>query len=162
MARKALHGFPGVRRWEETADVVQNTLLRVHRALDRQVPATAREFLGFAAMLIRRELITLLRHHHGPEGHGAHHDSCGGAPGSGAHPADAAPAPDRLELWARFHECIDGLPDEEREVFALVWYHDLEQQEVARLLGISESTVKRRWRQARLALAERCGGTLLE
>src|ERR1041384_6179500 len=63
MAHKALQGFPGVRRWEQTVDVVQNTLLRLHRSLQSQVPATAREFFGFAAMLIRRELITLLRHY---------------------------------------------------------------------------------------------------
>jgi RNA polymerase sigma-70 factor (ECF subfamily) len=162
MAHKALQRFPGVRRWEETPDVVQNTLLRVQRALQSQVPASAREFFGFAAMLIRRELITLLRHYYGPQGPGTHHDSQGGELGSSDHPAAPAAEPDRLEQWAQFHECIDGLPEEEREVFTLVWYHGLEQQEIAQLLVISESTVKRRWRAARLHLAERFGGTLLE
>jgi RNA polymerase sigma-70 factor (ECF subfamily) len=162
MAHKALRSFPGVHRWEQTSDVVQNTLLRVHKSLQQQVPGTVREFFGFAAMLMRRELITLLRHYHGPEGHGARHDSQGGEPGAADHHADPAPDPERLTQWARFPECIEGLPALEREVFTLVWYHNLEQLEVAQVLGVSESTVKRHWRQARLLLAERLGRDFLE
>jgi RNA polymerase sigma factor (sigma-70 family) len=162
MVHKALRGFPGVARWEQTPDVVQNTLLRINQALQNQVPATVREFFGFATLLIRRELITLLKHYYGPQGLGAHHDSQGGEWSSSAHPADLGPDPERLAQWARFHECIDGLPAEEREVFSLVWYHNLEQHEVAQVLSMSPSTVKRRWRQARLHLAECFGGELLE
>jgi RNA polymerase sigma factor (sigma-70 family) len=162
MVAKALRGFPGVRRWESTSDVVQHTLLRLNGALKGRSFASPREFFGFAAMLIRRELISLLRHYSGPQGMGAHHESVGGELGSADHPAAPAADHSRLEQWAKFHESIEDLPEKEREVLTLVWYHGLEQQEVAQVLEVSESTVKRRWRAARLSLAERFGGALLE
>ena len=53
---------------------------------------------------------------------------------------------------------METLPAEEREVLDLVWYGGLTQIEAAALLGISEPTVKRRWRAARLRLHEAMGG----
>jgi RNA polymerase sigma-70 factor (ECF subfamily) len=162
MVEKALRGFPGVGRWERTSDVVQNTLLRLNRALQGRTFASARELFGFAAMLSRRELVSLLRHYYGPQGPGTHHESQGGELGSSDHPASPAADHGRLEQWARFHEGVDDLPGEEREVFILAWYFELGQQEIARMLEVSERTVKRRWRAARLLLAERFGKGLLE
>ncbi len=162
MVHKALQGFPGVRHREQTPDVLQNTLLRVHRSLQKQKFATSREFFGFAGMLIRRELITLLRHYHGPQGPGTHEQSPVGELSSSDHPAIPASDPARLEQWALFHESVDGFPEDVREVFALVWYHGLEQQDIAQVLGVSLKTVKRRWRQARVSLADRFGEALLE
>jgi hypothetical protein len=45
-----------------------------------------------------------------------------------------------------------GSPMEEREVFDLLWYHALTQAEAAELLQVTDRTVKRRWRSARLRL----------
>ena len=48
----------------------------------------------------------------------------------------------------------------EREVFDLLWYHGLTQDEAAALIGVSVRTVKSRWRSARLRIAEALGGEL--
>src|SRR5438270_11169773 len=62
LTRKMLKGFPGVKRYAETDDVLQNSLLRLLRALDDVQPTSTREFLGLAATQIRRELLDLARH----------------------------------------------------------------------------------------------------
>jgi RNA polymerase sigma-70 factor (ECF subfamily) len=49
---------------------------------------------------------------------------------------------------------IDGLPEDEREVFDLVGIQGLTHSETAAVIGVSEKTVQRRLNRARLLLAE--------
>jgi RNA polymerase sigma-70 factor (ECF subfamily) len=49
---------------------------------------------------------------------------------------------------------IEGLPEDEREVFDLVGIQGLTHGEVAAVVGVSEKTVQRRLNRARLLLAE--------
>src|SRR5215510_1466765 len=55
----------------------------------------------------------------------------------------------------RMLEVIEGLPEDEREVFDLVGIQGLTHGEVATVVGVSEKTVQRRLNRARLLLAER-------
>ena len=72
------------------------------------------------------------------------------ADASAAHYIDHSPADDAsLDRWTLFHEAITRLPDDEREVFHLVWYLGADQKTIAGLVGCSERTVKSRWRAAR-------------
>src|SRR5262245_52347674 len=73
LTRKMLKGYPGVHRWEETDDVLQNAMLRLCRALRDVTPPTAHDYFRLAAVQVRRELIDLARHYYGPQGPGAHH-----------------------------------------------------------------------------------------
>jgi RNA polymerase sigma-70 factor (ECF subfamily) len=66
---------------------------------------------------------------------------------TGDEPKDAAE-------WTEFHQHVDALPDEEKEVVNLLWYEGLTQEEAGKLLGISLRTVKRRWHSARTKLYE--------
>src|SRR5262249_3315359 len=50
---------------------------------------------------------------------------------------------------------IEGLPEDEREVFDLVGIQGLTHAEAATVVGVSEKTVKRRLNRARFLLAER-------
>jgi RNA polymerase sigma-70 factor (ECF subfamily) len=52
-------------------------------------------------------------------------------------------------------EAIEGLPEDEREVFDLVGIQGLTHVEAATVVGVSEKTVQRRLNRARLLLAER-------
>jgi RNA polymerase sigma-70 factor (ECF subfamily) len=165
LAGRMLSRFPNVRRWEDTDDVLQNALLRVDHLLGRVELASVRDYLRLAAENIRRELLDLARHHYGPHGHGAHHASPRPAPGReageagpGDPPADSSDEPCRLAGWGEFHERVTALGEPDREVFDLLWYHDLTQDEAAEVLGVSLSTVKRRWQSARLSLMEAFGG----
>jgi RNA polymerase sigma factor (sigma-70 family) len=53
---------------------------------------------------------------------------------------------------------VERLPEEYREVFGLIWYNGLTHEEVAEVLGVSVRIVKRRWQEARIALARALGG----
>ena len=164
LTRKMLKGFPGVHRWEQTDDVLQNAILRLSRALRDVTPPSSRDFFRLAAVQIRRELIDLARHHSGPQGLGANLISnLGGDASASLNPADHADVtydPSRLAEWTEFHRQVEALSDAEREVVDLLFYQGLQQAEAAAVLGVSERTVKRRWQSARLALHEALGGRL--
>jgi RNA polymerase sigma-70 factor (ECF subfamily) len=165
LTRKMLRSYARVRRWEETDDVFQNATLRLYRALGEVCPTGPADFFRLAALNIRRELLDLARHYYGPRGLGAHHESAArpDSPGDSAsdeEPASPSTGPDQLAAWAEFHEKVERLPDEEREVFDLLWYQELSQAEAASLLGVSERTIKRRWQSARLNLHQALDGVL--
>ncbi|MEO2017872.1 MAG: ECF-type sigma factor, partial [Fuerstiella sp.] len=64
LAAKMLSGFPGVRRWEETDDVLQRALIRLCDSLDHVEVDDIDGFFRFAATQMRRELIDLARHYY--------------------------------------------------------------------------------------------------
>jgi RNA polymerase sigma factor (sigma-70 family) len=160
LARKMLRGFPRVHRWADTADVLQNALLRLLRALEQVKPGSMRDFFGLVAEQMRRELLDLARHFNGPRGLGVNHgreppnsDSSVGP----NEPADHADDPDDLARWTRFHEAVEHLPAEEREVVGLVFYHGWTQVQVAELFGVTVRTVQRYWQAALVQLREGAG-----
>lgn len=156
LTRKMLRRFPGVARWCQTGDVMQGAQVRLLRALGQCRPAGPREFFALSSQMLRRELIDLLRHYHGPQGAAAHHDS---QPAEGGpDPADQADDPAALSGWAELHRRIEALPEDEREVVGLLFYQGMGQDEAARLLGVSVRTVQRKWQTAILTLHEALGG----
>ncbi len=159
LTRKMLRNYPHLRRWEQTDDVFQNATIRLYRSLRNLKPDSVRSFMGLATLEIRRSLIDLIRHHFGPEGAaGKHHsDVTGDLSGDGGlikNIPTPTGEPDSLQSWALFHETVDQLPEEEREVFHLVWYGGLQQPEIASLLEVSVPTVQRRlYRGRRIIVA---------
>jgi RNA polymerase sigma-70 factor (ECF subfamily) len=144
LARRMLKGWPGVHRWEQTDDVLQRVLIRLHKALGSVQPQDVKGFFGLAARLTKQELIDLGRHHLGPQGDGANHASG----------YDLAAVQRITHTHLRFHELVESLSPEARAVVDLVFYEGMTLGEAADLLGVSERTAKRRWREARLALYE--------
>src|SRR5437868_14386815 len=142
--------FPAVRRWAQTGDVLQNSLLRLLRALEQVRPASVRDFFGLAAEQMRRELLDLARHFQGPQGLAARHESGvldDAARAPAAEPQHQAEA-EEFEKWSSFHAAVARLPTEEREVLSLIFYHGWTHAAVAELLQISVRTVQRRWETA--------------
>ena len=54
LVRRKLAGFPNVRRWEGTTDVLQEVLIRLWRALEQVKFKDARHFFALCSSLIRR------------------------------------------------------------------------------------------------------------
>ncbi len=165
LARKMLKGYTGVGRWEQTGDVLQNALIRLDRALRSIVPSTSADFFRLAVAQVRRELIDLSRHYHGPHGLGAHHSTqaeIGESDRSAGlnEPSDFTHDPAQLAAWTEFHRKVDTLADEDREIFDLIWYQGLTQPEAADVLGVCERTINRRWIAARLRLNKALDGQL--
>lgn len=153
LTRKIFHCSGDLRRWEETADVFQNSLLRLHNALSATKVESVRHFFNLAALQVRRELIDLARHHFGPEGIARnHHTDLQAADEAGGSLHGKAQEPEDLSEWTEFHLRVEKLPEAEREIVNLLFYEALTQDEAARLLGVNVRTVKRRWQSARLKL----------
>lgn len=141
LAKRMLRSFPNVRAVAETGDVLNSSLYRLLRSLRTMQPPTTRDFFNLAAVHIRRELLDLARR-------------CKTRPRLPAE-LPAAPesepqaeAPADFDFWVRFHQLVDKLPVEEREVVGLVFYHGWKQAQIADLFGIDERTVRRRWQKA--------------
>jgi RNA polymerase sigma factor (sigma-70 family) len=155
LTRKMFHGYPNLRRWEQTDDIFQNAMVRLHRALAEVRIESVRHFFNLAAVQIRRELLDLAKHHFGPEGAGSNHHTDGIPPdddGGSLH--DRANKPIDVSSWNEFHEHIEKLPDTDQEIVNLLFYEGLTQEEAARVLGISLRTLKRRWQDAKIRLHE--------
>ena len=155
LTRKMFHDFPRLRRWEQTDDVFQNSMLKLHRALSEVHVESVRHFFNLAAVQIRRELLDLARHHFGAHGNAANYHTDG-------QPADDAGGslhaftsePQDLQSWSEFHRQVEALSQEEQEIVNLIFYEGLSQEEAARLLRMSYRTLKRRWQGVKLKLSE--------
>lgn len=154
LTRKMFRGHPGLRRWMQTDDVFQNSLVRLHRALSQVEVRDVRHFFNLATVQIRRELLDLARKTFGPHGIGRnHHTDHQPADESGGTLHRVSEEPEDLERWEAFHQQVDALPNDEREVFGLIYYEGLEQLEAAKVLDVSERTIRNRWNRAKLLLS---------
>ena len=163
LAHKMLKDFPVVRRWEQTGDVLQNALTRLLRTLRDVQPDSVAGYFRLAAQAVRRELLDLARHYSGPQGLAAHHDSL--PDGTAGSPFNGFPAADdirNLERWAAFHEAVERLSDEDRALIELGFYEGLGKDEIARVLGVDERTVRRWWNRATRCLADQLGDDVPE
>ena len=73
--------------------------------------------------------------------------------------ADWSAAPERLlmdkELLQKLQEAVDSLTPEYRDVLVLAQYEGMPYEEIARVLGLTEPTVKTRLHRARLKVRQR-------
>jgi RNA polymerase sigma factor (sigma-70 family) len=155
LAAKMARDFPFLGRSADADDVLQNALIRLHRSLRDRSVESPRQFFALASLQIRRELIDMARQYRGAKG-----QAIGGeTPPNGltlSEPAtDSSDSPSRIAEWTELHQCIAELPDEDREIFDLLLYQELTQQEASDLLDVSLRTIKRRWQTARLRLHHR-------
>ena len=155
LTRKMFHGYPNLRRWEQTDDVFQNAMVRLHRALADLRVESVRHFFNLAALQVRRELLDLGKHHFGPQGIGANHHTDGiPADEFGGSLHETAIEPNGPSEWRDFHAEMEKLPEDELEIVNLLYYEGLTQEEAARVLGISHRTLKRRWQAVKIKLYE--------
>jgi RNA polymerase sigma factor (sigma-70 family) len=145
-ARRMLARFPAVQAREQSEDVLQNALVRLTRALRREMPGSVKEFFGLAAVQIRRELLDLARSH-----------ARRPAVGLTGDPRDPADDSTEMDRWTALHEAVERLPANRREVFGLTFYHGWTQAQIAELLAISDRQVRRLWIDACLRLKEAVG-----
>jgi RNA polymerase sigma-70 factor (ECF subfamily) len=110
-------------------------------------PRTVREFFALAAQHMRWQLNDLARRLDEQPGAAALAESGVAAPpGSN----DSCLSQDARRML----RAIEGLPEDEREVFELVRIQGLTHAEAAGVVGVSAKTVQRRLNRARILLAE--------
>jgi RNA polymerase sigma-70 factor (ECF subfamily) len=129
---------------ELLGDVVAGLLT----ALRKTRPPTVRRFFALANQHMRWQLDDLARRLD-------ERPAAAALAESGVAAAQASTASVLSPDGVRMLEAIDGLPEEEKEVFDLVGIQGLTHAEAATVVGVSEKTVQRRLNRARLLLAER-------
>ncbi len=155
LARRMRRQFPVVRRWDDTDDILQESSVRLHRALRNVVPESELHLSRLACLQVRRVLLDLSREYAGRHSFAANHDTGYGDRLDRFIP-DLRETGERdvvcLENWERFHQAAEALPRKLRDVFDLLWYAEFDQETASRILGITKRTLQRRWRRTRRRL----------
>lgn len=133
-------------------DLTQETFLRLVKNAKSYDPGS--RFSTWLYTLARNLCIDAHRRHQHRRAQSL--DAPGGPDGDGAplveRTSDQAPGVDRRvmgrELQARMQRAIQALPEDQREVFLLREFSDLQFKDIAVVIGISENTVKSRMRYA--------------
>jgi RNA polymerase sigma-70 factor (ECF subfamily) len=138
-------GFPGIHRFTEWQDVLQNVLVRLWRAIKELAPGSPAEFFALARVQVRRELLNLAgKYKNAPAAVDFNLDRSNQTlkfPGEDGFAAE-------LDNWCHFHQFVAQLPAREREVVSLAYYHGWKQRQIADLLQLDVSTVRRDRRAA--------------
>lgn len=162
LTHKIIRRYPGVRRYDDTDDVFQGAIMRLHRALGQMAQAgeSPRSLMALGATQIHRELVDLARRYAGPSSYQANHGTnVFPDPEGPRHFVDEAVEEEEpLDRWERFHAAVEQLSPEQKEAFRLVWYLGADQKTIAAVMGCSERSVKNYWRQAREAVKAALGG----
>ena len=106
LTRRMLRDFPGVRQRDATSEVLVDALERLDRAAQDVKPASPRDYLGLAALQIRRELIDRARLYT--------KEKVAGEPLP--EPEDSSADPAGLARWHDFHCQIADLDDDSFKV----------------------------------------------
>jgi RNA polymerase sigma-70 factor (ECF subfamily) len=132
----------------ETDELLGGVVAGLLTALRTTRPTTVRGFFALANQHMRWQLNDLARRLDQQPAAAALTEA-----GVAAPPASTASglSPDGRRILG----AIEGLPEDEREVFDLVGIQGLAHAEAAAVVGVSEKTVQRRLNRARLLLAER-------
>jgi RNA polymerase sigma-70 factor (ECF subfamily) len=132
----------------ETDELLGGVVAGLLTALRTIRPPTVRQFFALANQHMRWQLNDLARRLDDRPAAAALDEA-----GVAAPPASTTSglSPDGRRMLG----AIDGLPEDEREVFDLVGIQGLTHAEAATVVGVSEKTVQRRLNRARLLLAER-------
>ena len=132
----------------ETDELLGGVVAALLTALQTVRPQNVRQFFALACQHMRWQLNDLARRlDERPAAAALAEDGVAAPPSS----SDSCLSPHGRRMLV----AIEGLPEDEREVFDLVGIQGLAHAEAAGVVGVSEKTVQRRLHRARLLLAER-------
>ncbi len=132
----------------ETDELLGGVVAGLLSALRATRPTNVRQFFALANQHMRWQLNDLARRLD-------QRPDAAALPESGVAAPEASTASGLGPAGVRMLGAIEGLPEDEREVFELVGIQGLTHGEAAAVVGVSEKTVQRRLNRARLLLAER-------
>ena len=132
----------------ETDELLGGVMAGLLTAMRTTRPPTVRRFFALANQHMRWQLNDLARRLD-------ERPAAAELPEAGVAAPPASTASGLSPDGRRMLEVIEGLPEDEREVFDLVGIQGLTHPEAAAVVGVSEKTVQRRLNRARLLLAER-------
>lgn len=147
IATRMLQQFVGnVPRGAEPDDVVNQTVIRLCKALENVQPNDAKHFIAIAGWHMRRELLEWVRS-------GERFEELG----SRDVVERSTLNKDRVKEWQIFLTEVEELPSDEQKVFQAKFFMGTTLEEIAREEKTPLITVRRRWSRAQRLLAEKIG-----
>lgn len=151
LTHRMLFGDSSLRRWEESDDIVQSSMLRLYACLRSVNVESELHLLRLVALQIRRELADVSRRYMRSNCLVANYESFEGDPPTVA----VQPEAPELYQWAEFHRSVGELPENARSVFELKWYVGLTLDQVAEQMNVSPRQCQGHLRQAKMLIARR-------
>jgi RNA polymerase sigma-70 factor, ECF subfamily len=153
-AQQMLRYNRDVRTQVETADLVQQSCVRLLQALQRVTPTSMAHFRNVAYQHVRWELRSLAARFQGRRAQPLPEHVEPVAPGT------TPEEQEDLEKWAAFYEAVGKLPEKDRTLFDLRFFEGLKWAEIADELGIHERNARERWARVLIALRKAVGDWL--
>jgi RNA polymerase sigma factor (sigma-70 family) len=152
--------FPRLRSHHDAESIVDETWMRLMKALEKRQPGSAEEFYGLMFLKVRQVLLDMARRQTRDDDRWR--QPITGAQDSGAAPTldvgDSSHDPARLAFWTEFHHQVARLPNNQRIVFDFHYFAEFPQSEIARLLKLEPKQVSRLWLAATRQLAQWLNG----
>lgn len=159
--KTAIQRNPKLRRWVQEPDIRQEVLLRLLKAVRVTEIHSDAHFIHLLLLQLRRTIIDFHRNIYGPNGWAINLKSDPDAIQKDKLTLEnrlvdrfSSGEPITVEEWIDFHLSIEKLSEDEQKVFQMMFYGQLTDLKVAELLGCSDRTVRRLWRNARLKLQQ--------
>lgn len=153
LSRRMFRKHPNLRTLEETDDIVQKLVIRLHKMLNDLCPENTASYFRLSSHNIRWVLKDLAR------SSAARHKSQSSGEESTSirrnqllNKQDPNGGPVNMAQWNDFYEKVEQLPDENKQVFELLWIQGLSQKEAADLLNIPLRTLTRKWMVTRILI----------
>lgn len=151
---------PFVHRWQQTDDILHETLIRLEKSLCNQCPKTKIEFFRLASTIIQYAIVDAARNLRSDHSHAVNHHTTSRVDADAADNAGSCLAAgtvcDNASLLLECDDLIEHCLDPRSgDVVRMHVFMDMRLQDIALELNISLSTVKRMWRQARMILADK-------
>ena len=153
LSRRMFRKYPNLRTLEETGDIVQKLVIRLHKMLSELVPEDTKSYFRLASQNLRWVLNDLARSSaakYRPKNSGDLSSST--ARNELLNTKDKAGGPASFAEWADFYEKIENLPDENRQILDLLWFQGLSQEEASQILKIPLRTLARKWMVTRVLI----------
>lgn len=147
ISRRMFHKFPVLQESEETGDILHMLVLKLDKALAHDTPNSVSGYFALVNLNLNWILKGLARKIKASEGFvwNGMNDVLNQA-------TDPYSGPVNNLDWVEFFELLEMLPQENREIFDLIWLQGLNQKQTAMILGISLRTVIRRWIKTKLEI----------
>jgi RNA polymerase sigma factor (sigma-70 family) len=164
--RHQFKAFNRLARYVDTEDVLVDVQFKVSQTFRAEPFTDLMHFLRLTARMARNQMVDLTRRYFGPQGAGTQEIHGLNAPASDpsvachSEPRAADEPPDARALRTEMNDVIAGLPQDHRDLFDLLYYNQLSRADAAEALGVSLSTLDRRWIAAREAFLDRYGNDL--
>lgn len=162
LTRKMLRRFPSVRQMEETGDVMNMMHQRLWRRLKSKDIQSTKEFFHLASWELANELKSLARKYLGANGWYQNIREIDPEVAKNIPENLASAENSDLDHWFSFHETVLKLPELERDIFCLVFYHGIDKEAIAEMYGKDSRTIRRWYCNAITQLQEKLQDKLPE